>query len=154
MKDKGESARLRWLVRGKPHQCYINAARVVLYVAGYADADYVEGLAVIGRAIVVEHGWVERDGIVIDPTLPHKDLAYFAGLRFKGQGGLAVAMQIPKPECTPKDFPIFHRFGWGGIDSPEFRAALVCAHRFAWMEELARRYEGCEASCPAEVTAT
>ena len=141
MKDEKESARTRRLVRSKPKQCYVNAARVVLHVPEYADADYVEGLAVIGGALVIEHGWVERDGVIIDPTLPNDDLLYFPGLRFNGQRGLAEAMQIPKPERTKEDFPIFHRFGWGGVDSPEFRGALAAAYRHVAMEDLAKRYE-------------
>ena len=40
---------------------------------------------------------------------------------------------------TWEDFPIFYRFGWGGIDSPEFRAALVAAYRHVGMHDLARR---------------
>ena len=142
MKDEKESTRVRRLVRSRPKQCYVNAARVVLHVPEYADADYVEGLVVLGNALVIEHGWVERDGVIIDPTLPHDDLDYFPGLRFKGQQGLAEAMQIPKPERTSEDFPIFYRFGWGGVDSPEFRGALVAAYRYVGMEDLAKRYEG------------
>ena len=140
-KDKSESARMKRLVRSKPKQCYVNAARVVLHVPDYANADYVEGLAVIGGGLVIEHGWVEEDGIIIDPTLPDKDMDYFPGLRFQGQRGLAEAMKIPKPKRTREDFPIFYRFGWGGIDSPEFRAALAAAHHHVGMHDLASRYE-------------
>ena len=141
MIDVQESVRVRRLVRSKPKQCYLNAARVILGLPEYADADYVEGLAVLAKVMVIEHGWVEKDGVIIDPTLPHDDLGYFPGLRFRGQRGLAEAMKIPKPEITQDDFPVFYRFGWGGIDSPEFRAALVAANRFVGMEDLARRYE-------------
>jgi hypothetical protein len=140
--DKSESARIKRLVRSKPKQCYVNAARVVLHSPDYAGADYVEGLAVIGKAMVIEHGWIERDSVIIDPTLPHDDLDYFPGLRFKGQRGLAEAMKIPKPKRTREDFPIFYSFGWGGIDSEEFRGALIAANRYVGMEDLAKRYEG------------
>jgi hypothetical protein len=116
-KSKGivESMRVRRLVRSRPKQCYLNAARVVLFVPKYADADYVEGLAVIGKALVIEHGWVERDGMIVDPTRPRDEMDYFPGLRFKGQRGLAEAVQIPKPERTSEDLPIFYRF-WLGRD--------------------------------------
>ena len=77
----------------------------------------------------------------MDPTLPRDDIAYFAGLRFRGQREIAEAMQTPKPPRTTDDFPIFYRFGWGGVESPEFRAALVSANRYAGMESLAKRYE-------------
>lgn len=140
-KDKSESARAKRLVASKPKQCYINAARIVLHIPEYAEADYVEGLAVIGRVMVIEHGWVEKDGMIVDPTLPHDNLDYFPGLRFKGQRGLAEAMKIPKPKRTKEDFPIFYRFGWGGVDSPEFREALIAAYRHVGMEDLAKRYE-------------
>jgi hypothetical protein len=50
-------------------------------------------------------------------------------------------MRIPKPKMTREDFPIFYRFGWGGIDSPEFRNALIAAYRHVGMEDLAKRYE-------------
>lgn len=140
-KDVTESKRTRKLVRGKAKQCYLNAFRVVQEVQGYANADYVEGLAVIEGVMVIEHGWVERDGLVVDPTLPEDNLVYFAGLRFRGQRELAEGLQIQKPYRTREDFPIFYRFGWGGIESPEFRAALVSANRYAGMESLAKRYE-------------
>lgn len=68
---------------------------------------------------------------------------YFGhGLRFRGRRGLAEAMKIPKPERTQDDFPVFYGFGWGGIDSPDFRSALVAANRYVGMEDLAKRYEG------------
>ncbi len=37
----------------------------------------------------IEHGWIEKDGMVIDPTLPTDEIVYFPGLRFRGQYGLA-----------------------------------------------------------------
>jgi hypothetical protein len=82
MIDVQESVRVKRLVRSKPKQCYLNAARVILGIPEYANADYVEGLAVLAKVMVIEHGWVEKDGVIIDPTLPHDDLHYFPGLRF------------------------------------------------------------------------
>ena len=69
---------------------------------------YCEGadIAVIEGVMVIEHGWVERDGMVVDPTLPRDNMVYFAGLRFRGQTEIAEAMQIPKPPRTTDDFPI------------------------------------------------
>ena len=140
-KDVAESKRTRKLVVAKAKQCYLNAFRVIQEVEEYADADYVEGIVVIEGVMVIEHGWVEKDGVIVDPTLPSDDIVYFAGLRFRGQRELAEGLQIPKPPRTTDDFPIFYRFGWGGIESPEFRAALVSANRYAGMEDLAKRYE-------------
>jgi hypothetical protein len=153
-KNIAESTRVGKLVRAKKKQCYGNATRVVLALPEYANADYVEGLAVIGGTLVIEHGWVEKDGVIVDPTLPARELAYFPGLRFTGQRGLAEAMRIPKPEHTGEDLPIFYRFGWGGIDSPEFRSALVAAYRYAGAEALAKQYEDYQPLCDADVQAT
>ena len=139
-KDVAESEKTRKLVRAKAKQCYLNAFRVIQEVEEYTNADYVEGVAVICGDMVIEHGWVERDGVIVDPTLPRDNLVYFAGLRFRGQQGIAEAMQISKPSYS-EHLPIFYRFGWGGIESPEFRAALVAANRYAGMESLARQYE-------------
>jgi len=140
MKNVEESQRVGERVRAKAKQCYYNAFHIIMTLPEYANADYVEGIAVMG-GLIIEHGWVEKDGAIIDPTLPDRKAVYFPGLRFRGDAGLAMALQIPKPEYTTEDFPIFYRFGWGGIDSPEFRAALVAANRYAGMEDLAKRYE-------------
>jgi hypothetical protein len=139
-KNENESARVRQLIRAKPRQCYLNAFRVIQQVREYAQADYVEGMVVVG-GLAIEHGWVEKDGVIVDPTLPSEEMIYFPGLRFRGEPGLAKAIGIPKPEYTEEDLPFFYRFGWGGIDSPEFRAALVAAYRFAGCEQLAQQYE-------------
>ena len=41
--------------------------------------------------LILEHGWVELDGEIIDPTLPEADMPYFPGLRFVGKAGLEEA---------------------------------------------------------------
>ncbi len=77
---------------------------------------------------------------MIDPTLLDEGIVYFPGLRFTGERGIAKAIEIPKEKWC-KDLPFFFRFGWGGIESPEFRAAIVAAFRYAGLEDTARRYE-------------
>ena len=140
-KNVKESTRARRLVRAAPKQCYSNAFRLIQQDDEYGNADYIEGMAVIEDVMVIEHGWVEKDGVIVDPTLPTTDLVYFPGLRFRGRRGLAEAIRIPKPERTVEDLPIFYRFGWGGIDSPDFRGAAAGAYRHVGMEDLAKRYE-------------
>jgi len=140
-KDIAESERTGKLVRARAKQCYRNAFRVIQEVEEYADADYVEGFAGIEGDRCWDYGWVERDGVVVDPTLPNDNLVYFAGLRFRGEREIAEAMQIPKPPDEMDDLPMYHRFGWGGVNSPEFRAALVAAYRFAGRDARAKRYE-------------
>lgn len=145
-KNTVESQRVGKLVRAKTHQCYLNAFRVIQNVPEYADADYVEGMALFDF-FPIEHGWVEKDGVVIDPTLPLDQGVYFPGLRFQGQRGLADALQIRKRYRTAEDLPIFYRFGWGGIDSPEFRAALIAAWRHFGDEKMAKQYEDYQPLC-------
>jgi hypothetical protein len=124
MKNIYESNRTNKLVAARAKQCYNNAFRVVSTLPEYAEATYVEGLVVLPGGLLIEHGWVERDGEVIDPTLLYDGIAYFPGLRFRGVRGIAEAMTtIPKPGYTREDLPIFYRMGWGGADSAEFRAA-------------------------------
>ena len=136
MKDVKESKRVRKLVGVKVKQCYLNAFRVIQNVPEYAKADYVEGMAVLG-GLPIEHGWVEKNGIIIDPTLPDDQGEYFPGLRFSGEYGLAEALQrFKSPEL-----PFFYHFGWGGVDCPEFKGALIAAYRHAGWEEMAKRYE-------------
>jgi len=152
-KDVAESARVGRKVRAKAKQCYMNAWRVIQHVPGYETADYVEGMAVLDGIIAIEHGWVEKDCVIVDPTLHEDDLTYFPGLRFKGQRGQAEALEVPVPEDSEEGLPSFYRFGWGGIDSPAFRSALVAAYRFVGMEDLARRYEEYEPRHATEVVA-
>jgi CubicO group peptidase (beta-lactamase class C family) len=139
-KNVSESKRVGKAVRAKSKQCYKNSMRVIRKAPEYNKADYVEGYAVIGGNFCIEHGWVEQDGVVIDPTLHDEGIVYFPGLRFTGHRGIAEAMDIPKEKWC-EDLPIFFRFGWGGIESPEFRAAIVAAYRYAGLEDTARRYE-------------
>lgn len=140
-KNLVESKRVGRLVRAKPGQCYRNAWSVIQRVPEYADAHYVEGMAVSDGHFAFEHGWVEKDGVIIDPTPLCGDIAYFPGLRFRGQYEVAKAMDIPIPEYGTECLPLFYRFGWGGIESPEFRAALIAAYRHIGCDDLARRYE-------------
>ena len=107
--------------------CFSNSANVLFYIPDYSEATYVEGMVIVKKRLLVEHGWIEKDGEIIDPTLPANDIIYFPGLRFEGTLGLSKALRLPKDEGT-EDFPIFYRFGWGA-DSPEFSAARETAHR-------------------------
>jgi hypothetical protein len=99
---------------------------------GYAGAVHVEGLAVNrDTGLVLEHAWPEHAGSILDPTLPDALLAYLPGLRFAGRDGLAEAAPHPGMlECGCR-LPIFFPFGFGGYESPAFRAAREAAERYA-----------------------
>jgi hypothetical protein len=85
----------------------------------------VEGIAVVD-GMCVEHGWVERDGEILDPTLPQEELVSFPGLRFEGEPAIAERIQRPKPNSV-EDLPFFTRYGRDGLDSLELRSAWIQA---------------------------
>ena len=114
-------------LRIRPSQCYYNAFQVVLHCKEFNSATYVEGIAVLD-GLELEHGWIEHNDEIIDPTLPNDPLVYFSGLRFEGEIGISKAIRIPK-QSGENDLPIFYRFGWGGSDSPEFMAAREAGKR-------------------------
>ena len=60
------------------------------------------------------------------------------------EGGDRRGDEDPEERTGARILPIFYRFGWGGIESPEFRAALVAAYRYVGMEDMAIRYESYE----------
>ena len=138
-KDKVESARAGRLVRSKPKQGFRNAVRVVRYVPGYEEADYVEGVTASLNHNSTEHGWVELNGVIVDPTLPDDDLLYYSGLRFRGRHGISEAMRIPKASDLD-DLPILDRFGEGGSESPEFVEAWLAAYGPLGLDEMAAEY--------------
>ncbi|QDV35697.1 hypothetical protein [Tautonia plasticadhaerens] len=122
-KDVDESVRVNRLIGAVPGQCWFNARRVVQGLVGYADASYVEGIAVLNGGQLLEHGWVCRpDGMVIDPTLPTAGGAYYPGLEFRGRPGIEAFLGTPEGRRCKRS-PFYYAFGWGGRDSPGMRRA-------------------------------
>lgn len=130
-------------IRAKKQQCYYNAFKALCYCEEYKKATYVEGFAV--DCFQFEHGWIEVDGMIVDPTLPRDGIVYFPGLRFEGLVEVSKAMHsIPK--STDEDFPIFYRFGWGGGESADFRSAREASMQFMM------RQAGCSTVVPSSST--
>lgn len=76
------SRRVAQAVNARAKACWENAFRGLAELLDLAGVLYVEGWAVTcDHLIAVEHGWLEYDGQVIDPTLPGRVAAYFPGLR-------------------------------------------------------------------------
>ncbi len=116
-------------VRARKRQCFKNAFNVVSYCPEFANATYVEGIVVATKLpLLIEHGWLEIDNQIVDPTLTDAHWTYFPGLRFEGGAGLTKGLRLPKTDGD--DLPIFYRFGWGGCDSEEFRSARQLATTF------------------------
>lgn len=122
-KDEVESSRVGRTIGATPQRCWFNGRRVVQKLDDYADASYVEGIAILDGGLIIEHGWVcQTDGTVIDPTLPSKCVAYFPGLEFVGRAGIEGFLGTPRGrEC--KRSPFFYAFGWGGVHSPGYSGA-------------------------------
>jgi hypothetical protein len=114
----------------KPNQCWYNSFKTMFYCKEYEhDAVYVEGILVDVSGFCTEHGWLEIDGQIVDPTLPNDDGIYFPGLRFRGMPELSRAMQNTK-DRQPDGVPIFSAYGWDGSESPEFLTARRTAKAF------------------------
>lgn len=119
VKDPVESAHVAALIRARRQECWSNARKAILRIADYAEASYVEGWVVTDRGLVIEHGWIVRDGKIIDPTLADRVMTYFPGLEFKGRQGIADFLATSKGrECQQS--PFFFAFGFGGSDSPSY----------------------------------
>jgi hypothetical protein len=108
-KNVEKSKRLKGAIRARAQQCYANAWDAIETQEEYQHATYVEGMAV-ARGLVIEHGWVEQDGEIIDPTLPDAGVTYFPGLRFEGREGLDSTWRIPGLIVSGIKLPIFYRF--------------------------------------------
>jgi hypothetical protein len=76
-----------------------------------------------------EQAWLEYAGVILDPTLPDAVLAYFPGPRFPGRDGLVAAAALPRMLECGCSLPIFFCLGFGGYDSPGFRAARETEER-------------------------
>lgn len=140
-KDHAESHRVARLVRPRVSQCHHNAYRVLETLPDYADAVYVEGIAIRSGESPMEHGWLERDGKIIDPTIPDDQAGpYFAGLRFVGRQGFWEAQRSTPMGEDKVLVPFFYRLGFGGSDSPEMRDAWRQAWEWLGHPEIAARF--------------
>lgn len=109
-------------------QCWYNAYTAAMYLAHLVgDAVYVEGWAVrLKDGEVFEHGWLEREDEILDPTLWDEDLGYFAGLRFTLDE--VERVKIETAGTSESELPLAWRIGgWSGSDDPAYREAYEAA---------------------------
>jgi hypothetical protein len=109
-KDVEESRRVRKAITALPKQCWFNARRAILKLKDYAEASLIEGWAIIGGGMPIEHGWIVRDGLIIDPTLPTDPIEYFPGLEFRGRAEIVGFLKTPEGKKCKKT-PFFYAFG-------------------------------------------
>lgn len=122
--------------------CWDNAFQVVTKVPEYRHVSYIEGIAVYPCGVFMEHGWLEVDGKVIDPTLPTDEFIYIAGLTIAGAEAVLEAVdRLPRPEGA-ETIPLFVRFGWGGERHPGIAATWRVARKMS-EELIASEKEAC-----------
>lgn len=100
--DWEASTQLARRVRAQHRRCWRNASLAVSQLG--KGARYVEGWVVTLEPVpsVIEHGWCEYDGRVIDPTYAPQvtpeppPVAYFAGVAYEpAQAEKALAQRLP-----------------------------------------------------------
>ena len=111
-------------IQAVPKECWQNATRSLLTLQELAHAHYLEGWIVSSAILVpLEHGWLELDGQLIDPT----------PATWKWQHTYVPALHFTKDELVQAlhdntALPIAWRHGWGGMQHP----AYVKAYQDAW----------------------
>lgn len=107
------SAFLARKVRAQYRRCWRNAAAAVRHLGD--PATYVEGWIVVDSAspLVIEHGWCEVDGWIVDPTYTPEvspiapPLAYHAGARFSVEEATEALRSGKLPLTFLKEFPVY-----------------------------------------------
>ena len=134
------SEKARQHIGTRAQKCYQNAYAALLEMPELADGLYVEGCAICNGDNVIEHGWIELNGRIVDPALCDQgNVSYFAGLRFTQRQVRDAIRTIPKPTFT-EDLPIFYRFGGGGCDSPEMMRAFAAAWESIGAHDIAQQF--------------
>jgi hypothetical protein len=137
-KEVEESRRVGKAIKAIPKQCWFNARKAIQKLDEYAGASLVEGWALIRGVMPIEHGWIARNGFIIDPTLPDDEMVYYPGLEFRGRAEIEHFLSIPQGKKCKKT-PFFFAFGWGGMLSPSFRKCYddVMATLNRWQKDRA-----------------
>lgn len=122
-KDVAESRRVGKAVRAQRKRCWFNARNAILKLKDYAEASYCEGWVRFSGGNC-EHGWIVKDGVIIDPTLPDQEVIYFPGLEFVGRAGIAEFLATPQGR-RQRHYPFFCAFGWHGKHSASYMRAFA-----------------------------
>lgn len=126
------------LVKAQPKACWRNA---ILAQQHYSKANYVEGW-VVSRGVVIEHGWLEMEDKVIDPTLISRlnndaePPTYFPGVRYTCEEAFDVLAE------REGELPLVCRDGHWGRETPPY----MLAYCDAWEYTLTRSHVTVEES--------
>jgi hypothetical protein len=122
------------IVRAQPNQCYKNAWRALVMLPGqfFPDGRFIEGWTVFDlqeQVMILEHGWVEWKGKIIDPTIffltdLDAPVFFFPGVARSWQEIEALEGELfPHVRCEG--------YGPDGMDHPGYWAAYQAAQRKA-----------------------
>jgi hypothetical protein len=140
--DEPGSLELAERIQSKPRSPFDNAYRAALATPG---ASYVQGfLASQGKpGAPIEHGWLELDDRILDPSLPHlkklTPLHYFPAQRFSVKQLKAAVEEAeedypddpPLPIYGPQPYEYYGDVMLGGKEYLEAQAAAG-AKRLDW----------------------
>lgn len=103
-------------VNAKTKECFLNSFRALAY---YPDVTYIEGWIIAFRGLVTEHGWLEINDEIVDPTLIlnhdiHRETLYFPGVRYNHQDALNAA------DKSAGIMPLVYQDGKRGRRTPSY----------------------------------
>ena len=128
--DKIESDRVSRIIVPAPNECYFNARQVLRSLPDYSDASYVEGFIVTHQGALFEHGWLIKNGKIVDPTIIEEGTVYFPGLEIAGRTQVQTFLDTELGrKCHSRPFHLAF-YGESGIESPSFRRAGRKALKF------------------------
>ena len=103
-------------VSAQPKHCWHNS---ILGQQVLPNALYIEGWIVVPEGVVIEHGWLEMESKIVDPTLVpriHEESEvprYFSGIYY------TVEESFEGLEATDGELPLVYRDGcWGRVTAP------------------------------------
>jgi len=123
VKDRAESERVAQLAGANPNNCYCNARAVLRSLPEYADAAYVEGYVVTHEGGIFEHGWLVKDGMIVDPSIREDGTSYFPGLEFSGRDQVRTFLRTERGRRL-HGHPFYQAFGEFGAESSSFQEAF------------------------------
>jgi hypothetical protein len=111
--ERDFSALVARLVRAQYRRCWRNAAAAMRHLG--EEASYVEGWIVVesGSPLVIEHGWCEVEGWIVDPTYTptvsplREPLAYHAGVRMAPGEAMTALRSGVLPVTFASHFPAY-----------------------------------------------
>jgi hypothetical protein len=78
------SRQLRQDIEARPKECWLNALSGLYMPWFQGEVYYVEGLLKICEGLWIEHGWLQINGEIVDPTLDDQgDDTYHAIFRYE-----------------------------------------------------------------------